>query len=77
MDMGTRILALLIVPLSALVLAGTPQSKEQADMTTVRVRYMVNELDPAVLHKISRFSGQTGEQAQFCHAFARQFGASA
>jgi hypothetical protein len=49
MNMGTRVLALLVVSVSTLLFAGTPQSKkENADMTTVRVRYMVNELDPAV-----------------------------
>jgi catechol-2,3-dioxygenase len=46
--MGTRILALLIVFASTLLFSQTPQPKEQKDMTTVRVRYMVNELDPAV-----------------------------
>jgi predicted enzyme related to lactoylglutathione lyase len=46
--MGTRILVLLIVSLSTLLFARGPQSKEQTDMATVRVRYMVNELDPAV-----------------------------
>jgi glyoxylase I family protein len=47
MNMGTRILVVLIVSLSTLI-AANPQSKEQTDMTTVRVRYMVKELDPAV-----------------------------
>ncbi len=46
--MGTRILILLIASVSSLLIAGNAQSKEQTDMTTVRVRYMVNELDPAV-----------------------------
>jgi predicted enzyme related to lactoylglutathione lyase len=47
--MGTRILILLIFSMSTLLFSGSPQSKEQTDMTTtVRVRYMVNELDPAV-----------------------------
>ena len=46
--MGTRILILLIVSLSTLLFAGRPQLKEQTGMTTVRVRYMVNEIDPAV-----------------------------
>jgi catechol 2,3-dioxygenase-like lactoylglutathione lyase family enzyme len=41
-------LIVLIVSLSTLLFAGSPQSKEQTHMTTVRVRYMVNELDPAV-----------------------------
>jgi predicted enzyme related to lactoylglutathione lyase len=46
--MGTRILILFIVFLGMLSIAASPQSKEQSDMTTVRVRYMVNDLDPAV-----------------------------
>jgi catechol 2,3-dioxygenase-like lactoylglutathione lyase family enzyme len=46
--MGTRILIFFVVSLSTLLFAGNPQSKEDGDMTTVRVRYMVNELDPAV-----------------------------
>ena len=46
--MGTRSLILLIISAGTALFAGTPQSKEQTDMTTVRVRYMVNELDPAV-----------------------------
>jgi hypothetical protein len=39
---------LLVVSLGALLFADKPQSKEQGDMTTLRVRYMVNDLDPAV-----------------------------
>jgi catechol 2,3-dioxygenase-like lactoylglutathione lyase family enzyme len=46
--MGTRVVTLLFVLVSPLLFAGNWQSKEQTDMTTVRVRYMVNELDPAV-----------------------------
>src|SRR5215831_615811 len=46
--MGARILTLLIVSVGALLLAGTPQSKEQGGMEAVRVRYMVNQLGPAV-----------------------------
>ncbi|HEX4783032.1 MAG TPA: VOC family protein [Candidatus Sulfotelmatobacter sp.] len=46
--MGTRILILLVVSVSTLINTGNAQQKEQVDMTTVRVRYMVNELDPAV-----------------------------
>lgn len=48
MHMGLKVLILLIVSVCGLLFAGIPQSKEQTDMTTVRVRYMVNELDPAV-----------------------------
>ncbi len=44
--MTTRLLLLLVLP--PLLFAAAPQPKEQGDMTTVRVRYMVNELDPAV-----------------------------
>ena len=39
---------LLLISFGALLSAGIPQSKEQSEMTTVRVRYMINELDPAV-----------------------------
>ena len=46
--MGTRLLILLIISVGTALFARTSQSKEQTDMTTVRVRYMVNELDPAV-----------------------------
>ena len=46
--MSSRILILFIVSLSTLLLAGTPQPKEEGDVTAVRVRYMVNDLDPAV-----------------------------
>src|SRR5262249_44368562 len=45
--MATRLLILLTLSIGAL-LTGNAQSKEQTNMTTVRVRYMVNELDPAV-----------------------------
>ena len=37
-----------IVLISLLQLAGEAQSKEETNMEKVRVRYMVNELDPAV-----------------------------
>lgn len=47
MNVSARIVTLLMFS-AAVVFAGSPQSKEQTDMTTVRVRYMVNELDPAV-----------------------------
>lgn len=46
--MRTKILILLVASVSTLLFAETRQAKEQSDMTTVRVRYMVNELDPAV-----------------------------
>src|SRR5215471_3613632 len=46
--MGARILILMILSVAILVFAGTPQSKEQEAMSTVRVRYMVNQIDPAV-----------------------------
>lgn len=48
MSIGARFLALLVLSASSVAMAGSPQSKEHTDMTTVRVRYMVNELDPAV-----------------------------
>jgi len=46
--MGARIQILMIFSVAILMFAGTPQSREQGDMSTVRVRYMVNQLDPAV-----------------------------
>jgi len=46
--MGARILILVIGSIGALLFAATPQSKEQSDMATVRVRYMVNQLEPAL-----------------------------
>ena len=48
MNGGTRILTLLMLSVSGLLSGGALQQKEKTDMTTVRVRYMVNELDPAV-----------------------------
>lgn len=47
MNITARIAVLLMFS-AAVAFAGRPQPKEQTDMTTVRVRYMVNELDPAV-----------------------------
>lgn len=50
--MGTKILILLLISMSIPLFARTSQTKENADMTsnmtTVRVRYMVNDLGPAV-----------------------------
>ena len=46
--MGARILILMIFSVAILMFEGTPQSREQRDMSTVRVRYMVNQLDPGV-----------------------------
>lgn len=43
-----KTILLLLISFGALLSAGIPQSKEQSDMNTVRVRYMVNQLDPAV-----------------------------
>lgn len=46
--MVLRICVLLLVLIGPLQLAVTAQSKEETAMDKVRVRYMVNELDPAV-----------------------------
>jgi predicted enzyme related to lactoylglutathione lyase len=62
--MGARILTLLIVLVSTPLFAGNPQSKEQMDMTTVRVRYMVNELDPAVEFYTKYLGFQVKQQAR-------------
>src|SRR4051812_5694443 len=62
--MGTRVATLLIVLASTLLFGGNPQSKEQTDMTTVRVRYMVNELDPAVAFYTKYLGFQIKQQAK-------------
>lgn len=62
--MGTRTLVLLFVFLSTLLFARSPQSKEQTGMTTVRVRYMVNELDPAVEFYTKYLSFQVKQEAR-------------
>ena len=46
--MRLRILLLVILFVSLTSFAGYAQSKQGSTMNTVRVRYMVNELDPAV-----------------------------
>lgn len=46
--MGARTLVLVMAFVSSLLLKGNPQSRERTEMSTVRVRYMVNDLDPAV-----------------------------
>ena len=43
-----RVLILLIAFVTTPLIATTQQVKEQTDMTEVRVRYMINQLDPAV-----------------------------
>jgi len=48
MRISTRVVMLLVLSASAVLPAGSTQAKEQTNMTTVRVRYIVNELDPAV-----------------------------
>jgi hypothetical protein len=48
MNIGMQVFTLLVLSGGAVLPAGSTQSKEQSDMSTVRVRYMVNELDPAV-----------------------------
>lgn len=61
--MGRKILILLILSLTAFPFAGNAQSREQKDMTTVRVRYMVNELQPAVGFYTKYLSFQVKQQA--------------
>jgi predicted enzyme related to lactoylglutathione lyase len=61
--MNRKILILLILSLIAFPFAGNAQSREQKDMTTVRVRYMVNELDPAVGFYTKYFGFQVKQQA--------------
>jgi catechol 2,3-dioxygenase-like lactoylglutathione lyase family enzyme len=45
--MSIRLMVLLMLSVASIVTANT-HAKEQPDMTRVRVRYMINELDPAV-----------------------------
>lgn len=62
--MATKTLILLIVSVGTLLFAGVPQSKEPTDMSTVRVRYMVNELDPAVEFYTKYLGFQVKQQAR-------------
>ena len=48
MGLSTRILLVLTSAGFLFFTTATPQAKEQSEMNTVRVRYMVNQLDPAV-----------------------------
>lgn len=48
MKMIARVFTVFLFSAAAAVFAAGPQLKEGTDMTTVRVRYMVNEIDPAV-----------------------------
>lgn len=61
--MGRRILILLTLSISAWSLVGNTQAKEQKDMTTVRVRYIVNELGPAVSFYTAYLGFQVKQQA--------------
>jgi predicted enzyme related to lactoylglutathione lyase len=64
MGTKTNILALLIVCICSLSFAARPQLKEQMNMTTVRVRYMVNQLDPAVEFYTKYLGFQVKQQAR-------------
>ncbi len=61
--MRRRILLSLILTLSGFPLASSTQSMEQKDMSTVRVRYMVNELQPAVEFYTKYLGFQITQQA--------------
>ena len=61
--MRRRILLSLILTLSGFPLASSTQSMEQKDMSTVRVRYMVNELQPAVEFYTKYLGFQIRQQA--------------
>jgi len=58
-----QVMILLVAFMSGLFAAGQ-QPKEQNDMSTVRVRYMVNELDPAVRFYTKYFGFQVKQQRQ-------------
>jgi predicted enzyme related to lactoylglutathione lyase len=64
MNITRRILFLLVLSAGTLMFAGEPQSKEQTEMNTVRVRYMVNELDPAVEFYTKYLGFQVKQQAR-------------
>lgn len=51
---------LFLVSIVTVHFAGTAYSKKEPDMTTVRVRYMVNDLNPAVAF----YTGQLGFRAK-------------
>jgi catechol 2,3-dioxygenase-like lactoylglutathione lyase family enzyme len=61
--MGARI-SLIASVSSLLMIAGSPRSKEQPQMSTVRVRYIVNELDPAVEFYTRHLGFQAKQQAK-------------
>ena len=63
--MSTRnLMLLLIVCLGTLQFARNMQSKGEPEMTTVRVRYMVNDLDPAVEFYTKYLGFQVKQQAR-------------
>jgi len=57
------ILSISAFPLAAYARSASAQSTEQKDMTTVRVRYMVNELAPAVGFYTNYLGFQVKQQA--------------
>ena len=61
--MRTRILLLLILFLNAFPFTGNAQTKEQTEMTTVQVRYMITNLDPAVEFYTKYLGFQVKQQA--------------
>jgi uncharacterized protein (TIGR02246 family) len=55
---------LLLVLLTGAQFFGSAQTKKEQDMTTVRVRYMVNDLDPAVTFYTKHLGFQVKQQAK-------------
>jgi hypothetical protein len=60
----TRVPLLLLILLAVFPFAGNAQSRKDTDMNTVRVRYMVNDLDPAVAFYIKYLGLQVKQQAK-------------
>jgi hypothetical protein len=60
----TRVPLLLLILLAVFPFAGNAQSRKDTDMNTVRVRYMVNDLDPAVAVYIKYLGLQVKQQAK-------------
>jgi predicted enzyme related to lactoylglutathione lyase len=61
--MGARILPFLILLAGTVLFSENPRSDQGGDMTTVRVRYMVNELNPAVEFYTKYLGFQIKQQA--------------
>lgn len=62
--MSIRILLLAVLCFGILQSRGSAQIKKESDMSTVRVRYMVNDLDPAVSFYTQYLGFQVKQEAK-------------